>query len=74
MIDYRSLYPDLFRPMPGEFEVMADNRKTYRVHAPSPGDACVRVADLYGVAVIAWRHPRVMLVPGVSRDAREIIP
>jgi len=70
-MDYRATFPELFRPAPGEYDVQADTGKVYRMHAPSPGDACERVADLHNVTVIAWRTPRVALMPGIN--PRDII-
>jgi hypothetical protein len=65
-VNYRELFPELFEPAPGEFEVKADNGRTYTMHAASPGQALERVADLHQVSVVAWRTPRVQLVAGVD--------
>lgn len=63
-MDYRATYPELFRPQPGDYELQGASGKVYRMHAPSPGDACERAADLHGEPIVAWRTPRVALVPG----------
>lgn len=67
----RATFPELFQANPGEFDVRADNGRTYRIHAESPGSACERVADMHGVSIVAWRTPRAMLAVGV--DPRQVI-
>jgi len=58
---------------PYQWEILAAGGKVYVMAAATPEEACERVADLYGVTVVAWREPSIALVIGLSRHAAEVI-